>query len=311
LATPHLKVFQPEAESPKTLDLAEQLYNHLDGAILRAIRRQNTLAIATSGGLDSSVLAALIASHADIPLYLVTASKPGAIDATRARMLARHLELPLIEAVLTKATTGKLLEDLAPLLEPETIDPARAAEWGLPEDTKRVSPIRAGVGLVLLACAKEASRFARRLVLGQGADELFGGYARYQEAAPEDLAAILQRDRDAVRVEGVAHEARIANACSMQFHYPYLDPRVVSFAANLPMTALFNDTERKPLLREVARKLDLPRDIAEAPKTAAQYGSGSGEILADLAQEAGMAQNDFLTALVAQRKTGEPHSLRT
>ena len=297
--------------SRRRLDVADELFNHLDGASLRAIRRQNTLAIATSGGLDSSVLAALIASHCDIPLYLVTASRPGAIDATRARMLARHLELPLIEVVLTKATTSMLLSELAPLLEPEQIDPARAEEWGLPPDTKRVSPIRAGVGLVLLACAREASRFARRLVLGQGADEFFGGYARYQNASPEELPAILDRDREAVRVAGVAHEARIAKSVGMQFHYPYLDAGVVAFAQGLPVDALFSATERKPLLREVARKLDLPRDIVEAPKTAAQYGSGSGDLLAALAEEAGMPQNDFLTALVAQRKTGEPHSLRT
>ena len=293
------------------MDLAEQLHNHLEGAVLRSIRRQNTLAIATSGGLDSSVLAALIALHVDIPVYLVTASAPGAIDAERARRLAEHLGFPLIEIVLTHDTTRRLLDELAPLLEPEPVDPELAAEWGIPSDSTRINPIRAAVGVVLLACAQEASRFARRVVLGQGADELFGGYAKYVDAAPEEREVLLARDRAAVIGDGVARERKIADAAGIQFHYPYLDPRVVSFAKTLPSDALFRSGERKPLLRDVARRLDLPREIVEAPKTAAQYGSGAGALLAKMAKEEGLPQNDFLTRLSLQRKTGEPHSLRT
>lgn len=277
---------------------------------MRSIRRQNTLAIATSGGLDSSILAAFIAGHVDIPVHLITASAPGMIDAERARILARHLGLPLVEVVLTRATTRRLLDRLLPALEPEPVDPARAAEWGLPPDSKRISPIRAAVGIVLIACAEEASRFAKRVVLGQGADELFGGYAKYQEATPEEREAMMARDREAVIGEGVVREKKIAEAGGIQFHYPYLDPRVVAFAKSIPSSELFREGERKPLLREVARRLDLPYDIVEAPKTAAQYGSGAGAMLAELAGESGLPQNDFLTIL-AQRKTGEPHSLRT
>ena len=293
------------------MDRAEQLLNHLEGAALRSIRRQNALAIATSGGLDSSILAALIASHVDIPVHLITASAPGMVDAQRARLLARHLELPLVEIVLTRSTTKRLLDSLAPALEPETIDPARAAEWGLPADAKRVSPIRAAVGVVLLACAEETARFAKRLVLGQGADEFFGGYAKYQGVSAEERDAMMMRDRDAVIGEGVARELKIAELAKVQFHYPYLDRGLVAFANTIPSSELFSADERKPLLRAVARRLDLPREIVDAPKTAAQYGSGAGEMLAALAEASGLPQNDFLTELVAQRRTGEPHSLRT
>lgn len=294
------------------VDRAEQLLNHLEGAALRSIRRQNALAIATSGGLDSSILAALVAGHVDIPVHLITASAPGMVDAERARLLARHLELPLVEIVLTRATTKRLLDALVPALEPEPLDPALAAEWGLPADAKRVSPIRTAVGLVLLACAEEAARFSKRLVLGQGADELFGGYAKYQDVSVEERDAMMARDRDAVIGEGVAREGKIAKLVPIQFHYPYLDRGLVQFAKTIPSSELFSPTERKPLLREVARRLDLPRDIVEAPKTAAQYGSGAGAMLAELAAAAGMPQNDFLTSLVAQdRMIGEAHSLRT
>ena len=122
---------------------------------------------------------------------------------------------------------------------------------------------------------------------------------------------MMARDRDGVIGEGVAREKKIADLARVQFHYPYLDAGVVAFAKSIPTSELFRDHERKPLLREVARRLDLPRDIVEAPKTAAQYGSGAGALLAELAGASGLPQNDFLTMLAAQRKTGEPHSLRT
>lgn len=293
------------------MDNADELLRLLEGASVRALRRQNAISIAISGGLDSSILASLIAKHAEIPLQLVTASAPGSIDAHRARLMARHLALPLTEIVLTRATAGRLLRRVVAVLEPETIDPDRAQEWGLSPRERRISPIRAAVGIVLFACAEEAASVSRRMVVGQGADELFGGYARYARAPLSEVASMLERDWLALRETGLAQEARLAQAAGVQFTYPYLDPRVVAFAQRQPIELLAGGEERKPLLREVARRLGLPDEIAAAPKTAAQYGSGAGSLVAALAADAGgVPLNDFLTAL-HHRTSGEDHSLRT
>jgi asparagine synthase (glutamine-hydrolysing) len=285
------------------------LLNHLAGAALRALRRQNALAVATSGGLDSSVLAALIARHAEIPVTLVSAAAPGADDGARARILARHLRLPLIEVVLSARVVEGLLDDVLAVIEPEPVDPAQ--EWGLPSGSLRMSPVRVGVALVLLACARTVRPFAHRLVLGQGADELFAGYARYQALGMSELQAALAKDLESVQQEGIQQEARIARSAGVQFQYPYLDPRVVALARTIAPQELFAQGERKPILRAVARALELPAAIADAPKTAAQYGSGVAALIAQLVDRAGVPQNDFLTQRAVQRKTGEPHSLRT
>src|SRR5688572_6907486 len=99
------------------------------------MRRQDSISIATSGGLDSSILAALVNEFAEIPVQLVAVAAHGSSDSRRARFLARHLDLPLAELVLTRRTAQQLLDDLVPTLEPEAIEPELAAEWNLPPDS--------------------------------------------------------------------------------------------------------------------------------------------------------------------------------
>lgn len=289
----------------------DQLVNLLEGAVVRALRRQNSLAIATSGGLDSSILAALVAEHADIPIQLVTAGAPGSADPRRARQLASHLDLPLAEIALTPRLVERTLARLAPLLEPEPVEPALAQEWGLPPDARRVNPVRAAVGLVLFAVAEEAARHAKRLLVGQGADEWFAGYARYEALASPELEAALARDRAELEERELPFEARIANAAGVEFQYPYLNDRVKAFAGKIPAAQLIAEGERKLPLRAVAESLRLPVEISRGSKLAAQYGSGAADLLRRLAEDSGLPQNEYLTRLATQRTMGEPHSFRT
>ena len=292
----------PTGADPATTRVA----NALDGAAVRALRRQDSLAIAVSGGLDSSILAALIASHADITIQLVTVSVPGAVDAQRARLLAEHLRLPLLEVVMNLTRLEALLPELVPLVGASPVDPERAKEWGVASETAYVSPLVTGWEVPLLVAAREAGRFAKRLVVGQGADEWFAGYSRYEGLSGDELVLALDRDRDALERDILPVEARIGKHVGMQIHYPFLDAGVRGVARNLPSESLVQGNQRKVVLREVARSLGLPEAVVTVPKTAAQYGSGVAPLLAALAQKAGLHQNEYLTRVLAAARPATP-----
>ena len=281
---------------------AERVLNALHGAVVRALRRQDSIAIAVSGGLDSSILAALIADHADVTVQLVNVSVAGSVDAQRARRLADHLQASLLEVVINGRYLERILPELVPLVGTSRVDLERAAEWGVAPETRYVSPIRTAWEVPVFVATREARRFAKRLVVGQGADEWFGGYARYANLTGEALVAALARDRDILDQEILPIEARIARHHSIQVHYPYLDVGVRGVARHLAPDLLVKGSERKIVLREVAARLGLPIEIVTVPKTAAQYGSGVSTLLAELAAKEGLHQNEFLTRMLL---TGE------
>jgi asparagine synthase (glutamine-hydrolysing) len=135
------------------------------------------------------------------------------------------------------------------------------------------------------------------LVVGQGADELFGGYAKVANA-PSDprveadsvrgatrevvgtLPAQLERDVLALRAAGVEPLA------------PLLHDAVVRVALALPGHLLVTDRgERKYALRLAAREL-VPDALAFREKKAVQYGTDVHAELDRLARAAGFRGED-------------------
>jgi len=226
------------------------------------------LAIAFSGGLDSAMLAARL----DVPLYV--AGFPDSHDVEAARSAADLLDADLTVIELTHDD----LVDAVPRI-------ARA--------TGRTNAMDVQIALGLfLAADRAASDGFERLAVGQGADELFGGYAKVAKA-PEDprvdadtvrgarrevvlgLPGQLERDVLALRAAGVEPVA------------PLLHDTVVEAALQLPGHLLVaDDGTRKVALRRAASEW-LPDEIAQRDKKAVQYGSLVSRELDRLARQAG------------------------
>ena len=151
--------------------------------------------------------------------------------------------------------------------------------------------VQIALGL-FLAADRAASDGFERLAVGQGADELFGGYAKVAKA-PEDprvdadtvrgarrevvlgLPGQLERDVLALRAAGVEPVA------------PLLHDTVVEAALQLPGHLLVaDDGTRKVALRRAASEW-LPDVIAQRDKKAVQYGSLVSRELDRLARQAG------------------------
>ena len=185
-------------------------------------------------------------------------------DATRAREVAGTLGLPVV--------TGELTE--------EKVDAALAA-MDLPFAPTLMDRSLWCLYRVVAGIARESG--ARVMLLGQLADETFGGYAKYAEALKlkgagaagsmmeQDLAGYPSRGR----VRDVAACGSLAEP-----RFPFESGELREFAAILPLSFKIRDGERKAVLRRAAMILGVPEEVAFAPKKAAQYSSGVEKLVA-------------------------------
>jgi asparagine synthase (glutamine-hydrolysing) len=243
------------AEAPDVSTLAGMLRN----TTWRLAGEGGELGILFSGGLDSSLLAWILRDRPRTRLF--TIGTPGSRDLAAARRAAELVALPW---------TG--VEIGAPELRAEW------ARWS-PILATRSEPSRS-VQFSLAVAFDSAS--TRDLLLGQGADELFWGYARFDRldatAGAEEARAAL---RSLTEIE-LPLTRSIASRAGRSPSFPYLEPSWVEAVLRMPAESHVPAPERKPLLRRIAAALGLPEPLLASPKKAIQYGSGIAKALRSL-----------------------------
>ena len=226
------------------------------------------LAVAFSGGVDS----ALVASGApDAPCYV--AGFEGCHDVAAAREAAEAMDRTLRVVEITH-------------------DALRRAVVAVALATGRRNPMDLAIAVPLYLTAEAAAADGvDRLAVGQGADELFGGYSKVVEPADDHrvdadtvrgartetvqtLPAQLERDVRTLRAAGVEPVA------------PLLHDDLVDAALRLPASLLATPTERKIALRRAAADR-VPESVRTAEKKAVQYGTYVSRELDRLARQRG------------------------
>jgi asparagine synthase (glutamine-hydrolysing) len=224
--------------------------------------------VAFSGGVDSAVVAALSGG----PSFV--AGFPNSHDVQAARDAARATDAPL--------HVVELDHDRLP-------DLARRVATA----TGRTNAMDVAIAVPLLAVAdRVATKGYDRLALGQGADELFGGYAKVANA-PEDPRVEADTVRGARREtlcslpDGLARDVTTVRAAGVEPILALAHDRVVDAALRLPEEWLVDRRgERKAAFRHAARSF-VPDRIAFREKKAVQYGTLVDRELDRLARRAG------------------------
>ena len=230
------------------------------------------VAVAFSGGVDSTLVAS---GFPDAPLYVV--GFEGCHDIAAAREAA---------AAIGRADDLIIIE----LSHDDLIDavPRVAAAIG------RTNPMDVTIALPLFFVAERAAADGYdRLALGQGADELFGGYSKVVEPA-DDHRVEGDTVRGAVRetIETLPGQLERdvcgLSAAGVEPVTPFLQDRVVDAALRLPGELLATPEARKVALRRFAREtVGLPEAVASADKKAVQYGTYVSRELDRLARQNG------------------------
>ncbi|HSH46392.1 MAG TPA: asparagine synthase B [Longimicrobiales bacterium] len=272
------ETLEPRAADPLALREA------LDGAVRRQLMSDVPYGALLSGGLDSSIIAALAARHASRRteddertqawwprLHTFCIGLEGSPDSEAAREVADHI--------------GSVHHDFRFTLQ-EGLDALRDVVWHL--ETYDVTTIRAATPMLLMA--RRIRAMGIKMVLsGEGADEVFGGYL-YFHHAPDGRAFHEEtvRKLDRLHQYDCLRANKAMAAWGVEARVPFLDTEFLDFAMTLDPEARRPGRGRieKQVLREAFGDL-LPDSVVRRQKEQFSDGVGYGWIdaLRDHARE--------------------------
>ena len=254
------------------------LLAEIERAVSGAAGGRGPVGVAYSGGVDSSVVAA-VCSRAGLGPVLLTVGFAGSHDARFAQVAARTAGLP--HHTMLIGDGGGAGDPAAPPFAATAAEAVRATGGG---DPSRTENCIAFYYIALLA----RSRGLRTVLTGNGFDELFCGYDAYRRALERagvrdgDLGAVrrvvepMVGERVARELSVMADAGRFAARHGVLLAQPLLSGRFVSYAAGLPVSCKVTgpgDLLRKHAVRRLAAGLGVPPTSALKRKKAIQYGS--------------------------------------
>ncbi|KYH38439.1 MAG: asparagine synthase [Candidatus Bathyarchaeota archaeon B23] len=270
---------QPEVEALSMEEAVERLDEAMRISVERRVRGLSHVCLAFSGGLDSSVIARCL-DLAGVDVELLSVGLEGSGDLEAAVEAAEHLDLPI-------RVESYGLRDVEEALD--------RVLWSVEE----ADPMKVSIALPLHWCAELAVEGGVRILfVGQGSDELFGGYRRYIDlyaSIGEEVRHTLFRDvADSYEVN-YARDYKVCMDQGVEVRAPYTDLRVVELALSLPMgLKLSREGGRKLILRRLAEALGLPGSIAWRRKRAIQYSTGVSRALRRIAKGRRLSLREYL-----------------
>ncbi|MEV1294398.1 asparagine synthase-related protein [Pseudonocardia sp. NPDC049635] len=244
-------------------------------AVISAVRRRMMsdvgVGVFLSGGLDSALVAAIAAQESrargeQLPTFAVGTEDSG--DLIAARKVAAHIGSDHHEIVVTPQDIGEALDHAVEVIE--HYDPAL---------------VRSAVPNLILA--REAAKKVKVVLTGEGADELFAGYAYThgpEYADPDTLQAELVRSLEQLHHLNLQRCDRTTMYFGLEAREPFLDSGLVRTALALPpeWKQCPDGRPEKAILREAFEGW-LPEDLLWRGKEQFGDGSGAGTVLAELA----------------------------
>ncbi|MFB0543415.1 MAG: asparagine synthase C-terminal domain-containing protein, partial [Candidatus Bathyarchaeia archaeon] len=264
----------------------EEAVKGLGELLLRAVdirtRGLDRVALGFSGGLDSSLLAYLTdACGAEVDL--ISVGVEGSRDIEEAVEGAESLGLPYSVEVYGEEEVEEALDEAMFCVE-------------------EPDPVKVGVAIPLLWVAARAAELGDRvLLLGQGCDELFGGYRRYlSEYLKEGADAahrLMFRDVAGAYERNYERDNKVSAFHGVELRLPFADWELTQFALSLPPELKLpkeSHLPRKRILRALAERLGLPPALIGRGKRAIQYSTGVDKALRKIAKRHGLKLGDFL-----------------
>lgn len=256
-----------------TMTDVERLLSVLRSSMKKIAGGEEAVAVAYSGGLDSSIVVALAKEVTSTKGY--TCAIPGSFDDKHAVEAAQYDGIETKTIHLNDADLVKYVVRSAAVLG--TVNPVPIS-YTIPV-------------LCALDCCDQ-----KLLLVGSGADELFGGYARYQ--ASSDPEASMSSDLVKTLAEAQLLQAE-ATRLGKRIGFPFTDEAVIMAALSIPVERKVDFSGRKLILREIGKVLS-PHS-ADKPKKAAQYSSGVMKEMERLARVERLDLHEWTPAICSRQ----------
>ncbi|MFO7460326.1 MAG: asparagine synthase-related protein [Desulfatiglandales bacterium] len=266
-----MKPFAPFSPRIPPFENLNQAAGVLRELLIEAVRKRmdGVGGISLSGGLDSSIVAAIAKEfNSHLHLFTGTIDKAPGPDLENAKVMAEFLGMEHHIYRITDSDIDSLLSD---------------AIWYLESfDEDCIS------GFISNYCvSRMAKEYTNCVLVGEGADELFGGYRMVLKNPRVKNAE--QRERLARRLLEISYNTALRRldrawmANGVLYETPFLDPAVVAFSRKIPMAwKIYGEKQvEKYVLREAFRGM-LPDRIIDREKLRFSMGVGTDDVMDEL-----------------------------
>jgi asparagine synthase (glutamine-hydrolysing) len=247
--------------SPPLAEILQEIRRRLDEAVVKRLMGDVPVGVYLSGGLDSSLVAALMRPHT-VELHSFATGMEGSPDLAADRRAARFLGTEHHELVYSADDVEEAL--------PEVIRHLESFDAPL---------VRSAVPMYFVS--RLASESVKVVLSGEGADELFAGYAYLAGMGDgESLRGELADITVGLQDTKLQRADRMSMAHGLEARVPFLARSLVRYVSRLPPALLGQRPDRpeKWLPREACRGL-VPPEILERKKMKFSEGAGSSEVI--------------------------------
>ncbi|MGR6836472.1 asparagine synthase-related protein [Syntrophomonas erecta] len=232
----------------------------LENAVVPGCHAGSQIGVFLSGGLDSSILAALSCKHS-AEVHTFTVGIDQGQDQFYAREVARYLGTNHHEYIADIEEIYEILPTV--IYHLESFD---------------VSLVRSAVANYL-ASRQAAESGIQFILMGEGADELFGGYDYLKRKGQSEQAAELNKLLAEAHSMSLQRVDRMTAAYGLDVGLPFMDFRLIDLAGKIPIKYKIKGGDIEKWILRSAFRDDLPEDIVWRPKVEFSHGSGSADVL--------------------------------
>jgi len=284
-----VKVLKCSATAPASMEeAAKKLQTLLELSTKERVRGLSEVAVAFSGGLDSSLIAWL-AVKAGAEAHLIHVSLENQLETEQAEKAASLLGMPFHAYLYDEGDVEQTLPKVLLAIEDH-------------------NPVMACIGVPMFWAAERAAELGFKVLFaGQGADEYFGGYRRYlnlyKRFGEDTTEKALAHDILTMHEKNFERDSKICTFNNLELRLPFTSYPIAEFALNLPLRLKIespNDSLRKAVLRKAAEKFGLPPPIVNKPKKAVQYATGVAKAVRRLAKRERLTVKQFLQKIFSE-----------
>ncbi len=238
----------------------------LHEAVRKRLMADVPFGVFLSGGLDSSLIAAITRGLVRGELHSFAVGLEGSADIQNARAVAKYLGTTHHEQILTPSMIIAALPNVVVALE--SFDPAL---------------VRSAIPTFFVSAL--AANHVKMVLSGEGADELFAGYDYLQQLVPnrDALAGELRLITRGLHNSNLQRVDRMTMAHGLEGRVPFLDVDIIDLASRIDPALKWKEGG-KWILRKVGERY-LPDSIAWRKKEKFALGTGIGPLLERFAAE--------------------------
>ena len=235
------------------------LKNAVFAAVEQAINNETSIAIAFSGGLDSSLLAQ-ICKDLGIDVTLLTVGFSESHDISFSRKIASIMNLPHRALELDNECFQKDIGEICNRVK-----------------CNITSHIENCIGFFYIGKFAHTNGY-RTVLAANGCDELFCGYDIFRFAYNQGIAGLVKLMEEKLENELILMQEidGVVKDSGVVVKQPFLSSDFISFAKSVPVDQKIkgpNDFVRKHILRQLAISIGIPLQSAMQRKKALQYSS--------------------------------------